>query len=134
VGLLGHVLSLRAGITYEQLVKDKILNVLGMDSTGIPMNSTGLLSPLPDAFISKLAKGHIYGREISIEFIPQVFQPSGALYSSVNGMLRYLAANMGLIHTTIDDILKDTHLMRQEQGSIYSNNTLKATYLGLGWK
>jgi CubicO group peptidase (beta-lactamase class C family)/predicted esterase len=133
VGLLGHALSLRAGITYEQLVKDKILNVLGMDSTGIPMNGTGIVSPLPDAFKSKLAKGHIGDKEVSIEFIPEVFQPSGALYSSANDMLRYLAANMGLIHTSIDDILHDTHLMRHERGSIYSNNTLKATYIGLGW-
>jgi len=40
VGLLGHILSLKAGIPYEQLLRDRILNVLGMDSTGIAMNST----------------------------------------------------------------------------------------------
>jgi CubicO group peptidase (beta-lactamase class C family) len=35
VGLLGHILSIRAGVPYTQLVKDRILSVLGMDSTGI---------------------------------------------------------------------------------------------------
>ena len=31
MGLLGHILSLRAGVPYAQLVKDRILSVLGMD-------------------------------------------------------------------------------------------------------
>ena len=30
VGLLGHALSLKAGVPLEQPVKDSILNVLGM--------------------------------------------------------------------------------------------------------
>ena len=38
---------------YAQLVKDRILNVLGMDSTGIPMNSTAITSPLPDLLKSR---------------------------------------------------------------------------------
>ena len=41
MGLLGHILSIKAGVPYPQLVKDRILSVLGMDSTGIAMNSTG---------------------------------------------------------------------------------------------
>src|ERR687895_699304 len=39
MGLLGHILTIDSGISYEKLVKDRILNVLGMDSTGIAMNS-----------------------------------------------------------------------------------------------
>ena len=31
MGLLGHILSIRAGVPYAQLVKDRILSVLGMD-------------------------------------------------------------------------------------------------------
>ncbi|MGA8911265.1 MAG: serine hydrolase domain-containing protein [Nitrososphaeraceae archaeon] len=38
MGLLGYILSVRAGAPYAQLVKDRILSVLGMDSTGIAMN------------------------------------------------------------------------------------------------
>ncbi|NAL77853.1 hypothetical protein DYY65_06355 [Nitrososphaera sp. AFS] len=30
IALLGHILSLKAGIPYDQLVRDRILNVLGM--------------------------------------------------------------------------------------------------------
>ena len=35
VGLLGHALALRAGKSYEQLVKERILDPLDMDHTGI---------------------------------------------------------------------------------------------------
>jgi serine-type D-Ala-D-Ala carboxypeptidase/endopeptidase len=45
IGLLGHILSIKAGIPFSQLVKDKILDVIAMDSTGIGMNSTGISIP-----------------------------------------------------------------------------------------
>jgi D-alanyl-D-alanine-carboxypeptidase/D-alanyl-D-alanine-endopeptidase len=38
IGLLGHILSLKAGVPYEQLVKDRILNVLGMNDTKITLS------------------------------------------------------------------------------------------------
>ena len=34
MGILGHILSLKAGVSFDQLVKDRILNVLGTNSTG----------------------------------------------------------------------------------------------------
>ncbi len=68
MGLLGHVLSLKAGVPYEQIAKDKILNVLGMNSTGIAMNSTQITTPLPDILKSRLAKGHIGVRKSELRF------------------------------------------------------------------
>jgi D-alanyl-D-alanine-carboxypeptidase/D-alanyl-D-alanine-endopeptidase len=137
MGLLGHVLSLKAGVPYEQLVKDRILDVLGMNSTGIAMNRTQITTPLPDILKSRLAKGHIGGREVSIAFLPEVIQPSGALYSSANDLLKYLAANMDLIHTKTNDILQDTHLIRHEEKTTANLSTttpsLLAVYIGLGW-
>jgi serine-type D-Ala-D-Ala carboxypeptidase/endopeptidase len=105
VGLLGHALSLKAGIPYEQLVRDRILNVLGMNSTGIIMNNTQITTPHPDLLKSK-AKGHMGGKEISFSLMPEIIQPTGAGYSSANDLLKYLSANMGLIDTKINDILK----------------------------
>ncbi len=58
--ILGHILSLKAGVPFEQLVKDKILNVPAMDDTGTGMNATGI-SP-PNAIKDRFAKGHIWGR------------------------------------------------------------------------
>ena len=88
MGLLGHILSIRAGVPYAQLVKDKILSVLGMDSTGIAMNSTAIM--LSDTLKSRLAKGHIGGKEVNLEFIPEAIQPAGALHSTANDLLKYL--------------------------------------------
>jgi CubicO group peptidase (beta-lactamase class C family) len=136
LGLLGYVLSLKAGVPYGQLVKDRILNVLGMDSTGIAMNSTKITTPLPDILKSRLAKGHIGGREVSLGLLPEVIQPAGAFYSSANDLLKYLAANMGLIHTKINDILQDTHLIRHERYTIANSSNTKrllAVYVGLEW-
>lgn len=136
MGLLGYVLSLKAGMPYGELVKDRILNVLGMNSTGIAMNSTQITTPLPDILKSRLAKGHMGGREVSLAFLPEVIQPSGVLYSSANDLLKYLSANMGLIHTKINDIFQDTHLIRHEEKTIANSSTTKsllATYIGLGW-
>lgn len=137
MGLLGHILSIRAGVPYSQLVKDRILNVLGMDSTGIAMNSTAIT--LSDALKSRLAKGHIGGKEVNLEFIPEAIQPAGALYSTANDLLKYIAANIGLIRTSINDIILETHLIRHEYPQALdpfpfpSNKSLTASYIGLGW-
>ncbi|HET7285554.1 MAG TPA: serine hydrolase domain-containing protein [Nitrososphaeraceae archaeon] len=117
MGLLGYVLSLKAGMPYAQLVKDRILNVLGMHSTGIAMNSTAITTPLPDLIKSRLAKGHMGGREInSFAFLPDHFIQHtlfNALYSTANDMLKYLAASMGLIQSKINNILQDTYSNRK---------------------
>jgi serine-type D-Ala-D-Ala carboxypeptidase/endopeptidase len=138
MGLLGHILSIRAGVPYTQLIKDRILSVLGMDSTGIAMNSTAIT--LSDALKSRFAKGHIGGKEVNLEFIPEEIQPAGALHSTANDLLKYLAANIGLIHTSINDIIQQTHLIRHEYPqapslhfSSASNKSLSASYIGLGW-
>src|ERR1051325_359064 len=137
LGLLGYVLSLKAGMPYRELVKDRILTVLGMNSTGIAMNSTQITTPLPDILKSRLAKGHMDGREVSLAFLPEVIQPAGAFYSSANNLLKYLSANMGLINTKINDILQDTHLIRHEETGVANSSTttqsLLAVYIGLGW-
>ncbi|MGN6632436.1 MAG: serine hydrolase [Nitrososphaeraceae archaeon] len=51
------------------------------------------------------------------------------MYSSANDLLKYLAANMGLIHTKINDI-QDTHLIRHEEITIANSSVI---YIGLGW-
>lgn len=136
VGLLGYILSTKAGVPYEELLKERILDVLGIDSTGIAMNSTAIV--LSDVLKSRLAKGHIGGNEVNLEFIPEAIRPAGALYSSANDLLKYLAANMGLIHTKINDILQDTHLIRHEEITTIVNssttNSIQAVYIGLGWQ
>jgi serine-type D-Ala-D-Ala carboxypeptidase/endopeptidase len=130
MGLLGHILSLRTGVSYDQLVKDGILDVLAMDSTGMRMNASGI--SVPDDIKSRFAKGHIAGKEVNLEFIPERIQSAGAMYSTTNDLLKYLSANMGLIETKINDAMHETHLIRHSFGQSSNYKSLK-DYIGLGW-
>ena len=131
MGLLGHILSIRAGISFDELVKNKILDVLAMDSTGVGMNSTGI--SVPDEYTQRFAKGHIDGKEVSLEFIPEAIQAAGAMYSTTNDLLKYLSANIGLIHTEINDVMHDTHLIRHLFAPSSNQTPLSDTFVGLGW-
>ena len=130
MGILGHILSLRAGVSFDQLVKDRILNVLAMDSTGMRINSSGI--SVPEDIKSRYAKGHIAGKEVNLEFIPETIQSAGAMYSTANDLLKYLSANIGLIQTKLKDSIQETHLIRHSFGQSSDNKSLK-DYIGLGW-
>jgi serine-type D-Ala-D-Ala carboxypeptidase/endopeptidase len=109
-GLLGQALSLKAGVPIEQLLNDRIWNVLGMNSTGIPMNATGV--SIPDDIKSRFAKGHIAGNESDLAFLPQEVRGAGAAYSTVNDLLKFLSANMGLIDTKLNDAMQESLAIR----------------------
>ncbi len=126
MALLGHALSLKAHKSFEQLVYERILKVLGMNSTGINITNETK---------SHLAKGHMAGKEIGLEFLPEIIQPAGAMYSSAKDLLKYLSANMNFIQTKLSLPMQDTHSIRQVfSSSQLSNQTLPlTTYVGLGW-
>lgn len=130
MGLLGHILSLRAGVSFDQLVNDRILDVLAMDSTGMRMTASGI--SVPEDIKSRFTKGHIAGKEVNLEFVPETIQSAGAMYSTTNDLLKYLSANMGLIETKINEAMQETHLIRHSFGQSSSYESLK-DYIGLGW-
>jgi CubicO group peptidase (beta-lactamase class C family) len=128
MALLGDILASKAGMPYEQLVIDRILNVLGMNSTRITLSDTTTL-------LSRLALGHFNGTEIpitSISFVnPPPLAPAGSLRSSASDMVKYLSANIGLIKTNLDTVMQDSHRIR-----LYTNMSVVApydVYVGLGW-
>ena len=130
MGLLGHILSLRAGASFDQLVNDIILDVLAMDSTGMRMNTSGI--SVPEDIKIRYAKGHITSKEVNLEFRPETIQSAGAMYSTTNDLLMYLSANMGLIETKTNDPMQETHLIRHSFGQSFNYKSLKY-YIGLGW-
>lgn len=87
VGLLGHVLALQAKTDYESLVRARVLEPLGMKSTAIT------LSPELKA---RMAQGH----NAKLEPVPNWDLPTlagaGALRSSANDMLNFVAAHAGI--------------------------------------
>lgn len=91
-GLLGHILSLRAGMAYEPLVRSRILEPLHMSSTTITLS--------PD-MKQRMAVGH----NNKLESVPNWDLPTlagaGALRSTANDLLTLLAAELGYTKTPL---------------------------------
>jgi D-alanyl-D-alanine-carboxypeptidase/D-alanyl-D-alanine-endopeptidase len=85
-GLLGHVLARRAGMDYEVLVRSRICEPLGMNSTRIT------LTPEMKA---RLAVGHNQSMEAVPNWDSPTLAGAGALRSTANDLLTFLAANLG---------------------------------------
>lgn len=116
MGLLGHILSLKAGQSYEQLIQSTICEKLGMTETVIA------LTPEME---ERSAKGHHLRQEVGYWDIPSL-AGAGALRSNIRDMTKFLAANMGLSDSPIVSIMEQCH---REQ-FVLSNRVLS---VGLGW-
>jgi serine-type D-Ala-D-Ala carboxypeptidase/endopeptidase len=92
VGLLGHALTLRAGSDYEAMVKSRILDPLGMKSTRVT------LSPEMKA---RLAIGHSPTLSPVTNWDLAALAGAGALRSTTNDILTFLAANLGYTRTPL---------------------------------
>ncbi|EEF60340.1 serine hydrolase [Pedosphaera parvula] len=103
VGLLGHVLALKAGTNYEALVKERVCRPLGMTNTVV------MITPELKA---RLAIPHNEsGRPVSNWDIVTL-AGAGGLRSTVNDMLKFLSANMGVLQsplTTAMDLAQEAH-------------------------
>jgi D-alanyl-D-alanine-carboxypeptidase/D-alanyl-D-alanine-endopeptidase len=116
VALLGHVLALRAGKSYEQLVKERILDPLGMRSTSITLSV---------AQRKLLAPGHNQAGDIVSNWDLPTFAGAGALRSNVEDMLKFLAANLDTVNA----------LSRNMRGAIVAQRPAGNAMMdiGLGW-
>lgn len=115
-GLLGHILSLKSGMSYEDLVANKIALPLGMKATKITFDN---------AMKQNLAMGHSNGVQVSNWDIPTL-AGAGAIRSSLYDMLRYVAANMGLQKSALQAAMQLTHQPRHDKAG-------GGTRVGLGW-
>ncbi len=85
-GLLGHVLARQARMDYEILVRSRICDPLGMNSTRIT------LSP---EMKERLTAGHNQAIDTVANWDVPTLAGAGALRSSTNDLLNFLAANLG---------------------------------------
>lgn len=115
MGLLGHILSLRAGMDYERLIVERVCRVLGMKNTGIV---------LTEKMKRNLAKGHALGKEVPNWDIPTL-AGAGALRSDAKDMLVFLAANIGIKRSRLSQAMEMTHEARVDAG--------RNMKVGLGW-
>ena len=108
VGLLGHVLALRAGKSYEALLTERILEPLGMHDTRITMT--------PE-MKEHLAIGHaVNGAAVPNWDLPTL-AGAGALKSTANDMAKFLAANLDSTSGPVARVLAVAHAPLRSAGS-----------------
>lgn len=115
VGLLGHILSLKAGKSYEELMLQKIALPLQMHETRVSFNKE---------MIKNLAPGHYQGNVVPNWDLPAL-AGAGGIRSSVYDMLKFLSAHMNLQDTP----LKNAALLTQQP----RHNKAGDVRVGLGW-
>jgi serine-type D-Ala-D-Ala carboxypeptidase/endopeptidase len=103
VGLLGHALARKSGLSYEELVKRRILEPLGMNATAITLSA---------AMRARLAPGHDAGGDAASNWDIPTLAGAGALRSTANDMLKFLAANLGASDGPLPSALRETHRVR----------------------
>lgn len=116
-GLLGHILSRRAGADYETLVRRRICRPLGMNSTGITLTA---------ALKMRLATGHNQALEPVSNWDFPTLAGAGALRSSANDMLAFLAAVLGYSETDLTPAIARMLSVRRPTG-------IPGLDISLGW-
>jgi CubicO group peptidase (beta-lactamase class C family) len=110
VGLVGHILGLIDGTSYETVLTRDIFNVLDM-------NNSSLF--LTDQQKTDMALGHDRNKKMVPFFTANdIFQGAGMIKSSLNDMFKYLEANMGLVDTPLRNAMDLTHQRQMHQGSM----------------
>jgi CubicO group peptidase (beta-lactamase class C family) len=116
-GLLGEALARKAGKSYEALLTERIFRPLGLNSTGI------VLRP---EMAARLVKGHSQQLTPVKNWDLDALAGAGAIRSSVNDMLSYVAATMGLKPSPLAAALA---MARQDR----NDTTIPDMRIGLAW-
>jgi D-alanyl-D-alanine-carboxypeptidase/D-alanyl-D-alanine-endopeptidase len=114
-GLLGHILALNAGVTYESLMIKTIARPLGMKETKITLDKK---------MKKNLAIGHDKGVVAKNWDLPTL-AGAGAIRSSTHDMIKFISANLGFLNTSLQAAMKKTHEVRHDKAG--------SMRVGLGW-
>jgi CubicO group peptidase (beta-lactamase class C family) len=115
-GLLGHLLALKAGTNYESLILRRICEPLRMTNTCFT------LTPERKAH---LAPGHSTSGKPVANWDFSCLAGCGAIRSTANDMLKFLAASMGVEHSPVSEQLASMQAPRRDAGL--------GQKVGLGW-
>jgi CubicO group peptidase (beta-lactamase class C family) len=100
VGLLGHALAHKASMSYEQLLLTRICKPLGMNDTKLALG---------DDDRARLAPGRDFAGVEMPNWDFDALAGAGAIRSDVDDLLKYVAANLGLIESPLRAALQMTH-------------------------
>jgi serine-type D-Ala-D-Ala carboxypeptidase/endopeptidase len=116
-GLLGHALARRAGMDYEELVRTRICDPLGMKSTGITLSKD---------MKARLATGYNEELEATSNWDLPTLAGAGALRSTANDLLLFLAANLGYTQSPLAPAMAAMLAVRRPTG-------VPGLEIALGW-
>jgi len=114
--LLGYALAQHAHTDYAALLREEILQPLGMKMSGVVLDTK---------MRAHLAPGHGDDGKPVKNWDFDVFASAGAIRSTGDDMLRYLKANMGASRTALASAMKFAQQPRRELG--------KDVHIGLAW-
>jgi len=116
-GLLGHVLARRAGMDYEKLVRSRICEPLGMRSTAITLS---------EEMKTRFAVGHDATMQRVAYWDLPTLAGAGALRSTANDMLTFVAANLGYVKSPLAPAMAAMLTVRRPTG-------VPGLEIGLAW-
>ena len=116
-GLLGHLLARAAGTSYQNLVRTRILQPLGMTMTGWAVEG---------ALGQATAKGHNKGEIVPFWFATEAIEGAGGLRSNLADMMKYLRAQIGAPRTSLERAMRAAHIERAA--------ATQTSAIGLGWQ
>lgn len=119
MGLLGHILQLKSGYDYESLMEKVITGPLEMNHTRITLDEDDL---------AQLAQGHDSDGQPAKNWDIPTLAGAGAIRSTSDDMLKYVAANLGLKHTKLDKAIALSHQIH------FQNPENDGGDVGLGWQ
>jgi len=116
-GPLGHALALSEGTNYETVITQRILEPLEMSDTAV-----NLTPPLQ----ARLATGHDERLQPVANWDLAALAGAGALRSTVNDLVTFLEANLGLRQTPLNEAMQRAHVPQ-------TSDPVMGMDLGLGW-
>jgi len=117
MGLLGHVLELRAGKTYVELLAERICDPLGMHDTRHTATA---------AMLSRLAPPYDQTLRLTKNWDLAVLGGAGGVRSTVNDMLKFIQANLAGGDAPLAQAIRLSHRKRYAIGN--------AGAMALGWR
>lgn len=112
MGLLGHLLQVKSGIKYEQLVTQKLLEPLDMKNTFVTIN---------DQNKKNVTQGYDPGGDPTPVWEDDVLTGAGSFLSNGSDMIKFIKANLNANQTSLSKALIKTHQQQLNGDS------------GLGW-
>ena len=104
-GLLGHLLAMNKGRTYEDLMVQTIAYPLEMKDTRIE---------LTQRMKENLALGHSEGKVVENWDIPTL-AGAGAIRSSTSDMAKFISANLGYMNSSLMEAMELSHQIRHDK-------------------